>query len=256
MSGLALVTGASTGIGRAIAEEAARDGYDLIVVADEPEILTAADELRAHGRTVEPLQIDLSTVEGVERMWASMAGRLPDVVVANAGIGFGDHFAAQSWDQVARTIGVNVTGTTKLLHLAVRAMLERGQGRILVTGSIAGFVPGANMAAYSASKAWVDSLAAAISAEIAETEVTLTCLMPNATDTEFFARAGMEDTALGQGPKADPADVARAAWEGTLAGQREVTPGLLTKAIKAVAGLMPQPVLAQLNRIGAAKAGD
>lgn len=155
---LAVVTGASTGIGRELARCAARDGHPLLIVANEPEIEAAAAELRREGATVETLQADLSTEAGVEALLARIGERPMGAVVANAGMGEGHAFVEQDWSRIRDTIGLNVLGTTLLLHRVLPRMIERGEGRILVTGSIAGFMPGAFQAVYNASKAYLDSI--------------------------------------------------------------------------------------------------
>ena len=245
-----MVTGASTGIGLELARCAARDGFDLLIAANEPEIERAATELRAEGVAVEARQIDLSTEDGVLDLWHSLGAREVDVVVANAGIGYGHRFVEQGWPEVRETIGVNVLGTTLLLHRALPRMLARGQGRILVTGSVAGFMPGAFMATYNATKAFLDSMSYAIREEIRDLpgEVTITCLMPGATETPFFDRGGLRETTMGESPKRGPEFVAQAGWEAMKAGDAGVTPGVLNKLMATFAGLLPDAVLARMHR--------
>jgi short-subunit dehydrogenase len=249
--GLALVTGASTGIGLELARCAARDGHPLLIAANEPEIERAAEELRGEGVAVEAAQIDLSTDEGVLALWARVGAREVDVVAANAGIGYGHRFVEQDWEQVRETIGLNALGTARLLHLALPRMIARGRGRILVTGSVAGYMPGAFMATYNATKAFLDSLSYALREEIRDLggDVTITCLMPGATETPFFDRGGMRETVMGESPKRGPEFVAQTGWEAMKAGQAGITPGLLNKLMATFAGAIPDAVLARMHRV-------
>lgn len=248
MPKLALITGASSGIGLEIARCAAKDGYDLLIVSEDGQIEDAAGFLRAEGATVETATIDLGTEEGVDELWGRLGGRPLDVLVANAGFGMGHRFVDQSWDAVRATIGTNVTGTVQLLHLALPRMLERGEGRILVTGSIAGYMPGAFLAVYSATKAFVDSLCFAIREEIKDSPVTITCLMPGATETAFFDKADNRDSMIGRSPKDEPSDVARQGWEAMKRGQSNHVPGLMNKLMVAAAGVLPEELVAKLSR--------
>lgn len=147
------------------------------------------------------------------------------------------------------TIDTNITGTVYLLHKVMSDMIARSDGKILVTGSIAGYVSGAFNAVYNATKAFIDNFTDAVRNELHDNKgVTLTTLMPGATDTEFFARSEMLDTAVGKSKKkADPAKVARAGWDGMMAGDETVVPGLMNKAIVATSGLVPPPLLAAMH---------
>ena len=206
---LAVITGASTGIGYELAKCCAEDGFDLVVVADEPEIKKAAADFQAMRAKVDVLQADLATVEGVDKLYAKIGGRPVDALLANAGRGLGKGFLDQDFDDVLRVVNTNITGTIYLIQKVGRDMRARKHGRILITGSIAGFIPGTYQAVYNASKAFLDSFSFALRSELKDAGVTVTCLMPGATETEFFARADMLDTAVGQGKKDDAADVAR-----------------------------------------------
>jgi short-subunit dehydrogenase len=174
---LALVTGASSGIGLELGRCCAENGFDLVIVADEPQIHDAAKDLRASGAAVEAVEADLATTEGVDRFLAAANGRAVDVLIANAGRGLGGAFLDQKFDRIRRVLDTNVTGTLYLVHKVGREMRERGSGRILITGSIAGFMPGTYQAAYNGSKALLDSFAFALRAELKDSGVTVTCLM-------------------------------------------------------------------------------
>jgi short-subunit dehydrogenase len=246
---LAVVTGASSGIGYELARRAAEHGYDLIVAADEPSIVEAAQAFRQAGVEAEPVQVDLATTQGVDRLLQAVGGRPLDALMANAGVGLGHAFLDQDWSDIRKVVDTNIVGTLYLLHQAVPAMRDRGQGRILITGSIAGLIPGSFQAVYNGSKAFLDSFSFALRNELKDTGVTVTCLMPGATDTEFFARADMLDTKVGADPKkADPADVARIGFEAMLKGDGDVVAGLKNKIQAAVAAVTPQSVLAEQHR--------
>ena len=244
---LAVVTGASSGIGYELAKLCAQNGYDLVVAADEP-IETAAEAFRALGASVDTLETDLATLEGVDELYDVIGGRPVDALLANAGHGLGQAFLDQDFDEIQHVIDTNITGTVYLIHKVGRDMRERGSGRILITGSIAGFMPGAFQAVYNGTKAFIDSFSWAIRNELKDTDVTVTCLMPGATDTEFFERAGLMDTKVGTDPKDDPADVAKAGFDAMMKGKGDVVAGLKNKIQSAVANVTPAAVLAEQHR--------
>ena len=152
-----------------------------------------------------------------------------DALLANAGRGLGNAFLDQNPSAWRSVIDTNVTGTLDLIQRVARDMREINEGRILITGSIAGFIPGSYQAVYNASKAFLDSFAFALRNELKDTDVSVTCLMPGATETEFFDRAGMQDTKIGAGKKDDPADVAKAGFEAMLNGEGDVVTGWMNK---------------------------
>ena len=256
-SKLAIVTGASTGIGFAFATLAAKEGYDLIVVADEPLIDAASEDFRQFGTEVQSVQADLSTIDGVDTLLARAQGRTIDVLIANAGIGKGGPFLEQQVADWRHSIDTNVTGTVYLLQKALKDMVARGAGKVLVTGSIVGYIPGSFNAIYNATKAFMDNFTEALRNELKDVEgITLTTLMPGPTDTEFFARADMLDTRVGQAEnKADPAKVARDGWDALMAGKGHLVPGLSNKLQVMASGIAPQSVLAEMHR-GMAEPGS
>jgi len=245
---VAIVTGASSGIGFHLARECAQHGYDLLVAADRAEIHDAADNFRSHGVSVDAIEADLATPDGVDRLVAASHGREVDALLANAGHGLGHAFLDQDFDDIRHVIATNVTGTVDLVHRIGRRMRARGSGRILFTGSIAGFMPGTFNAVYNGTKAFVDSFSFALRNELKDSGVTVTVLMPGATDTEFFARADMLDTKIGAGKKADPADVAKVGFKAMLDGDGDVVAGWKNKLQAAVANVTPASVLAQMHR--------
>jgi short-subunit dehydrogenase len=237
-AGLALVTGASTGIGLAIARDLARRGYALVIAADEPAIRTAAAELTAtDGAEVRAVEGDLTRPEEVERLWRETTdtGAPVDVVVLNAGVGVGGAFHDTALERHLGLIDLNVRSTVHLAKLAVDHMVARGEGRILVTSSIAATAPGPYHPTYAASKAFGHSFAESIRHELQNTGVVVTSLMPGPTDTGFFRRAGMLDTPIGRGPKDDPDRVARQGVEALLAGRPHIVAGSVKNRVVAEA---------------------
>lgn len=246
---LAVVTGASSGIGYELARLAAEDGYDLIIAADERAIVEAKAALEQHGGRVEALEVDLSTTNGVDRLLEVIAGRPVDALMANAGRGLGRGFLDQDWRDIRFVIDTNITGTVYLIQQVAQDMRARDRGRILITGSIAGLMPGSFQAVYNGTKAFLDSFAWARRNELKDTGVTVSCLMPGPTDTEFFERADMLDTKVGADPnKADPADVAKTGYQAMLKGEGDVVAGFKNKLQAAMAAITPDSVLAEQHR--------
>lgn len=244
---LALVTGASSGIGYELAKLLASDGFDLVVAADTS-LAEAKQALEGLGATVETLQADLSTEAGVQELYGLVAGRPVDVLAANAGHGLGQGFLDQEFEDILHVINTNITGTTRLLHLVGRDMRTRGKGQILLTGSIAGLMPGSFAAVYNASKAYVDSFSFALRNELKDSGVSVTVLMPGPTDTEFFHRAGLDDTAVGQAKKMDAAKVAEIGYHAMKRGDGDIVAGLANKVQAAIAAVTPQTTLAEMHR--------
>jgi short-subunit dehydrogenase len=244
---LAIVTGASTGIGFELAHIAAREGYDLLVVADEPLIDAAAGDIQQYGTQVTSIEADLSTIEGNDRLLAAANGRPIDLLLANAGRGLGRAFLDQDVNDWRLVIDTNVTGTTYLLYKVGQQMRERNAGKILITGSIAGLMPGSYQAVYNATKAYLDSFSYALREELRDTEVTVTVLMPGATETEFFERADMMDTKVGTSEKADPAKVAKDGWDAMMSGAGHVVSGWDNKLRAAISHIAPDSMLAKMH---------
>lgn len=245
---LAVVTGASSGIGLHLARQCAAHGYDLLIAADR-DIEQAAHDLRQGVAQVEAVQADLSTKAGVDELVATVGGRPVEALLANAGHGLGHAFLDQDFDEIRSVIDTNVTGTLYLLHALLPGMCGRGRGRVLITGSIAGFMPGTFQAVYNGTKAFVDSFAWALRNELKDSGVTVTCLMPGATETDFFRRADMLDTKVGaDDSKDDPADVAKIGFEAMLNGEGDVVAGWKNKVQVALASVTPSAVLAEQHR--------
>jgi short-subunit dehydrogenase len=244
----AIVTGASSGIGFELAKCCAAAGYDLLIAADEPAIGGAAATLRKAGSTIEAVEADLATVEGVDALYAAIKGRKVDALFANAGRGLGHAFLDQDFGKARRVIDTNVTGTVYLIHKVGNDMRRLDAGRILITGSIAGFTPGSFQAVYNGTKAFLNSFSFAIREELKDTRVSVTCLMPGATETEFFQRADMMDTKVGTADKDDAATVAKIGFDAMINGEGDVVAGLKNKVQSAVASITPSGMLASQHR--------
>jgi len=249
----AVVTGASSGIGFELARQFAEHGYDLLIAAENAEIEQAATNLRRDGEiTVTPVRVDLATFDGVEQLHdaISSSGRPVDAIAINAGLGIGGDFTRETdlRDEL-NVIDVNVTSTVHLAKRVLPEMVQRGEGRVLFTSSIAATMPGAFQAVYNASKSFVQSFAEAVRNELKDTGVTVTALMPGPTDTQFFERADMLDTRVGTQDKDDPAEVAEQGFEALMRGDDHVVAGSLKYKALAVAGkVMPDTMKAQQHR--------
>ncbi len=248
--GLAVVTGASSGIGYELAQLCAAQGHDLVIAADEPGIESAAAALKGTGVAVHAVQVDLSTTEGVDRLCADVerTGKPLAILCANAGHGLGKAFLDQDFAAARHVVDTNITGTLYLLHRLGNGMRAQGFGRILITGSIAGFMPGAFQAVYNGTKAFIDSFSWALRNELKDSGVTVTCLMPGPTQTEFFARADLMDTKVGQDKKDRPQDVARAGFDAMMSGEGDVVAGWKNRMQAALANVTPAGTLAEQHR--------
>lgn len=254
---LAVVTGASSGIGLELARLCAEQHFDLIIAADEPLIDNAARELSETGVSCTAVQCDLATAEGVLKLTSAIAatGRPVDALLANAGRGLGKGFLDQDLDEALKVIHTNIDGTVRLIYDVAYDMRKRREGRILITGSIAGLMPGTFQAVYNGSKAFLDSFSVALSNELKDTGVTVTCLMPGATETDFFERADMADTKVGSGEKAHAADVAKTGFDAMMKGELKVVAGFGNKLRAAMSHITPDSTLANMHR-GMAEPGS
>jgi len=248
---LAVVTGASSGIGQELAAQCAAHGFDLLVCADEPGIMTTASALETTGGVqVRPYQLDLATPEGVDQFAAAVreTGRPVDALLLNAGVGVGGAFLDTPLADELRMIALNCNHTIHLAKLLVPDMVSRGKGRIMVTASIASTTPSPYHAVYGATKAFVMSFAEALRAELADTGVTVTALQPGPTDTNFFMRAGMTETPIGRGEKDDPAEVARQGFEAMMAGKDSVLAGGIKSRLQGLANeVLPETTKAKAS---------
>jgi short-subunit dehydrogenase len=249
---LAVVTGASSGIGHELAKQFAQNGYDLLVTAEDAGIDDAARALQGLGAKVEGVRADLATRDGVDQLYGRIkaAGRPVDAIAINAGVGVGGDFAqGTDLDAELRLIDLNVKSTVHLAKHVVRDMAERGSGKILFTSSIAGTMPGPFEAVYAASKAFVLSFSEALRNELKDKGVTVTALMPGPTETNFFHRAGMDDTPVGASKKDDAAQVAKEGFDALMAGKDSVVPGSLMTKVQGLANeVLPETAKAALHR--------
>jgi short-subunit dehydrogenase len=249
---LAVVTGASSGIGFELAKVFADNDFDLIIAAEDEELQLAARELNQIAGSVQAIRVNLARPQGVEELYEKMTanGRPIDALALNAGIGAGGDFARETaLAKELDLIDLNVRSTVHLCKLALADMVARDQGRILFTSSVASTMPGAYQAVYNASKSFVQSFAEAIRNELKETGVTITALMPGPTDTEFFERADMMDTKVGAGEKDDPAEVAKQGFEALMDGKQKVVAGSVKNKLQAVAaGVIPDSMKAEMHR--------
>jgi short-subunit dehydrogenase len=250
---LAVVTGASSGIGYELARQFAEHGYDLLIAAEDAGIEQAGQQLRRDGGPeVRTCRVDLATYDGVEELAADIdrTGRPVDAIAINAGRGAGGDFTRETdlRDEL-NIIDVNVTSTVHLAKRVLPGMAARGGGRVLFTSSIASTMPGSYQAVYNASKAFVQSFAEAVRNELKDTGVTVTALMPGPTDTNFFARADMLDTPVGEGSKDDPAKVAEQGFAALMRGDDHVVAGSFKNKVQAVAGkVVPDTAKAEMHR--------
>jgi uncharacterized protein len=249
---LALVTGASSGIGRELAKQFADNGFDVLIVAEDPRITDVAGELEGNGASIQSAQIDLAESAGVEDLHrlVQAAGRPVQAAALNAGIGAGGAFVGETAlaDEI-QIVNLNVRSTVHLAKLLLPAMVDRGEGQVLFTSSIASTMPGSFQAVYNASKSFIQSFALALRNELKDSGVTITALMPGPTDTEFFERAEMLDTKVGAGEKDDPAQVAREGFEALMVGDERVVAGSLKTKLQGKGGrLLPDSVKAGMHR--------
>ncbi len=249
---LALVTGASSGIGRELAEQFAEHGFDVVVTAEDAELQEAAQALTRHGGLVVPVRADLTSYDDVERLAAEVTalGRPVDALALNAGVGVGGDFVATDLAAELRIVALNCGSTVHLAKRVVPGMVARGEGRVLVTSSIASLVPQPYQAVYGASKAFAQSFALALREELKDTGVTVTALLPGPTDTEFFEGPGFEGTKLGEtSAKDDPAQVARQGFEGLMKGEQQVRAGSLTSKVAGkLSELTPNSVAQKMQK--------
>jgi short-subunit dehydrogenase len=248
---LAVVTGASSGIGFELAKQFAENGYELLVCAEDAGIEHAASELRGTGAEVTALQADLATYHGVEKLYAAttVAGRPVSAVALNAGVGLGGPFLETELAREIAMIDLNITGTIHLAKRLLPDMVARDAGSILVTSSVASTMPGSYQSVYNATKSFLQSWTQAVREELKDTGVVLTSLMPGPTDTNFFHQAEMDDTPVGKGKKDDPAQVARQGFEALMDAKDKVLAGSLkSRAQGQAAKVLPDKLKATMHR--------
>lgn len=243
----ALVTGASSGIGFSLAMELAQRGYDVAICSAGDRLNTAAEEIQGAGVQVFPIQADLATRDGVQKLWEEVTalGRNVDIACLNAGVGVGGLFQQTELDAELNSVELNCVGFVQLAKYVVRHMLGRGSGKILFTASIAGEMVAPRQAVYAATKAFDLSFAHSLRYELRDTGITVTALQPGPTNTDFFHRAGMDNTEVGSSGKfeSEPEDVAHQGIEALLAGKDHVyAASMKTKVEGALANAIPGKV--------------
>lgn len=247
----ALITGASSGIGLELAKQFARHGYDLVVAAEDPGIDAVPGKLAPFAVKVTPVRVDLRKPEDVERLYSTATEGGPISAAAlNAGVGTGDMFLETDLAQDLSVVDLNVRSTVHLAKLVLRHMAERDEGKVLFTSSVASMMPGSHQSVYNASKSFIQSFSEALRDELRDTSITITALMPGPTATNFFHRAGLDDTPIGKMPQDDPAQVARQGFEALMNGDQKVVGGsLASKAMGTVSRILPDRVKAMSSRM-------
>jgi uncharacterized protein len=248
---LAVITGASSGIGFELARQFVENGFDVLLNAEDAGLGTAATQLEAAGASVQAVQADLSSYDGVERLYEAIVstGRPVSAAALNAGVGLGGAFIDTDLAEEMKIIDLNIKSTVHLAKRLLRDMAARNDGRLLITSSIASTMPGSFQSVYNASKSFLQSFAEALQNELKDSDVTITSLMPGPTDTNFFQRAEMEDTSVGQGPKDDPAQVAKQGFDALMGGKDKLVAGSgKTKVQGIVNKVLPDKVKAAAHR--------
>ncbi|MFL5320827.1 MAG: SDR family NAD(P)-dependent oxidoreductase [Myxococcaceae bacterium] len=247
---LAVVTGASSGIGYELARQFTEHGYDVLITAENAEIHQAAQKIERPGVTVSSFEADLAKRGGVESLWTWIKSfsRPIEAIAINAGVGVGGPFAETSLEEELNLVQLNVTSTVHLAKLVVQDMLQTGRGRILFTSSIASEMRSPFEAVYGASKSFIQSFAHSIRAELKENGIVVTSLLPGPTETNFFHRAGMDDTRVGAQKKDDPAQVAKQGFDALMSGRSQVQAGgIKTRMMGYAARVVPEVVKEKMH---------
>lgn len=249
--GVVLVTGAASGIGRELTRQFVRNGHDVLPVdRDEAGLGALEPDPDGPGSIIEPLALDLTDRDAPDRVESHVEGvdRQVEVLVNNAGVPVYGRFDETGWEDERAMIRLNVEATTALSDRFVEGMVARESGRILNTASLAGVVPTPTAAVYGGTKAYVLSFSLALAEEFADDGITVTALCPGETDTEFMERGGMGKSAVANGDLLDPATVAKAGYEGLMAGERIVVPGRRDRFRYLLSRFLPHRLAARLSR--------
>ncbi|WP_254840062.1 SDR family NAD(P)-dependent oxidoreductase [Natronomonas marina] len=243
VDGTALITGASAGIGRALATEFAANGHDVALVARrETELLELANRLEDdHGVRAHAIDMDLASVDAPNELYETTEARdiQVDVLVNNVGIGTQGAFVENDLGRELDQMQLNVVTPTQLTHRYGGDMADRGHGGVLNVASTAAWFPGPFMAIYYASKAYMKNFSEGIAEELRPEGVDVTVLCPGPVDTEFQERADNEDTPLGSGEMQDVETVARAGYEGLQDGDTVVVTGWKYRLLTKVSNVLP-----------------
>lgn len=243
----AVITGASSGIGFELAKQCIENDFDILICAEDAGINDAATRLAANGGVAQAIQADLATREGVEKFFGAIQSmqRPVDALLLNAGVGVGGAFIDTDLEKELKMIALNCNHTVHLAKLMVPELVKRGQGRILMTGSVVSTAPNPFQAVYGATKAFVMSFGEALRYELKDTGVTVTVLQPGATETNFFERAELMDTKVGQAEKDDPALVAKNGFKAMMDGKDSVLGGSFKSKVEGLMNeVLPETVKA------------
>lgn len=255
---LAVVTGASSGIGFELAKQFAKNHYDVLIASHGEKIVEAGEDLQEFANdydvTIEVARVDLSTREGVEDLheiiqFHASKGQPLDAIAINAGMGVGGaSFDKTDLEDELKLINLNIVSAVTLAKLVLPAMIKRGEGRILFTSSVAAAAPGPYESVYAASKSFIQSFSQALHQEMKPKGITVTALMPGPTDTGIFKQAGMEETKVNAGDKDDPAEVAEQGFHALMNGDTYVIGGSWkNKIIVGLAKLAPEALAAKAH---------
>jgi uncharacterized protein len=250
----AVITGASSGIGYELARVFGENGYDLLINSSGERLEKATSDLKSLGVEVTSVQSDLSTYEGVEQLWREIEGtrRPVDAIAMNAGVGVGGDFTRETdLDEELKMIQLNVASVVHLSKRVLKQMVARGEGKVLITSSIAGTMPAPLEAVYGATKAFDLSFAKALRNELKDTSITVTALQPGPTNTDFFHRAGLDDTKVGSEGKYtnDPRDVAEHCFKALMRNEDHIyAASMKTKAQGELGRFIPDSVKAEQHR--------
>jgi short-subunit dehydrogenase len=244
----ALITGASSGIGYEMAKEIARHNYDVILVARREDKLRELEKQLEKHVAVTVIVLDLAREGAAQTLFDSLQGRPIDLLINNAG--FADYalFAESSLSKISAMMQVNMIALTQITHLFLPPMIARGQGRILQVASIAGFFPGPQMSIYYATKAYVLSFSEALANEVKGTRVSVTCLCPGATTSEFQARAHMKESKLTNATYMSSKTVARRGIAAALRSDGICIPGLFNRFLVQVPRFVPRGAMTNFMR--------
>jgi len=258
MNHVALVTGASSGIGRALLDCFAAEGIDLVITArDEASLNAAAAEITArYGVAVTVIPLDLAEPRAAHRLFEEVGRRgiTVEYLVNNAGFGHYGFFHEATPTKMDEMVQVNVAALVTLTRLFLPEMVARGRGRILQIASLAGFQPGPLMAVYYATKAFVVSCSEAVAEELRGSGVTVTCLCPGATHTDFARRAGIEDIRLFRMGTMEARQVAKVGYAGMLKGKTTVIPGLFNQLLALSIRFTPRRLVTRISKYLMARA--
>jgi short-subunit dehydrogenase len=239
----AVITGASSGIGYELAKQFAQNGFDILITSKDPaHIEKAKKNLHDFGVSISTFAADLATCEGIDRLYAEIKSknRPIDAIAINAGIGVYGEFKDTNLDEEHNLINLNIMCPVHLSKLVIKDMLAQGEGKILFTASVAGTMPGPLMAVYNASKAFLLSFSYALREELKDTGVSVTALLPGATETNFFKRADMEHSKIGQMKKQPASEVAEAGFKALMSEDSHVVSGIGNKIQTAIGEILPE----------------